>query len=1024
VTCPPANDPVCISRRGSEEGRVGSKKYPAEQIVAKVSETEALLVEGLPPRARRLVIVGGILLHLAFASYLSAQQLPFHYYSVKDGLASNQVHSLLQDAHGYLWIGTSEGISRFDGVTFTNFTVRDGLAFNYINSILEPRESPGEVWFGTNGNGISVYAQSAFTTLDVGDSPGARNVNTLFQDRAGTIWIGTDDGIFRVEAGHATRLAPEDAMGPVGSIAETADGKILFAFSVSLGEYIPATGGFTEVRLPLKHGIRIDRIWADREKSVWMATSDGAISEVENFLTIERARIGSRFVYDVAQDERGHFLVGTMRGLFEIQKSGTTRYRVLHYTESSGLRDRFTSSLLIDREGNLWIGTLGAGISKLGDRDIALFPMRDPSGLLSQPAAAADTNGHLWAANASGLDELFHSGNGGWSIVHHPEVPDLNPQRIIRISVDRYGKLWVTYVDGELRRFDILPTPGRESRLTHTVIVPPQFTSFITPPASVLVDRKRRLWYCCDPVHAVVLDVDNGMKVLKRFTLADSLPGRHITTVHEDSAGNVWIGGFSDGLVLVSATGGLQAPVRRFKKTDGLPDNDIRALCTATDGRVWVGTRFGGLASFSGGRFTSYGIGQGLLSDAVVSLAADDSGKVWVGTSLGFQSCDPNGQILFGTIIDLDGERIETCGISKGDMVWGTTHLGLFAYETPHRRPVDSAPTAMITRLAVNGLTIPLANDLAFSHDRDNCVIEFLGVSLRHGPSVQYQYRLQGLEKDWSPLTGARTVTYAVLAPGPYKFQVRTVLRGNPSTGAHADLSFTITPPFWRRWWFLLLVAGVALGTPWLFYRYRMRRLFELDQLRIRIASDLHDDIGSTLTKIAIQSEVIQTAESPDRITHASREIGRMSREVVSTLSDMVWSIDARHDVLRDLVDRMRSFSSGFLVSAEIEHSFTVEGVDLGRVIDADLRHNVYLIFKEAINNTVRHARASRVSIDISFVGHNLVLSVQDDGVGFTERQSGHGLKNMKMRAARLGGGLDMTCENGTTLTLRVPLGR
>ena len=182
----------------------------------------------------------------------------------------------------------------------------------------------------------------------------------------------------------------------------------------------------------------------------------------------------------------------------------------------------------------------------------------------------------------------------------------------------------------------------------------------------------------------------------------------------------------------------------------------------------------------------------------------------------------------------------------------------------------------------------------------------------------------KGLKGDWSLLTATRTVTYAALSPGAYRFQVRMAVRGNPSTGVPADLSFIIRPPFWRLWWFQLLAAGIVLGSPWMLYRYRMRRLLAFDQLRIRIASDLHDDIGSTLTKIAIQSEVIQTSDTPDRITRASQEIGRMSREVVSTLSDMVWSIDARHDVVRDLLDRMRSFC--FRISCQRRNRTLVHG--------------------------------------------------------------------------------------------------
>ena len=174
---------------------------------------------------------------------LPAQQLPLHYYSVKEGLVSNEVHSLLQDSRGYLWVGTSEGVSRFDGVSFTNFTTRDGLSFNYINSIIEPRESPRRRLVRDKRQRYQYMPQNRFTTLEIGDSPELRNVNILFQDHVGTIWIGTDDGIFRMKGGRAEPVARTNARGPVGSITETADGKILFAFSLLLGEFDPITDG-------------------------------------------------------------------------------------------------------------------------------------------------------------------------------------------------------------------------------------------------------------------------------------------------------------------------------------------------------------------------------------------------------------------------------------------------------------------------------------------------------------------------------------------------------------------------------------------------------------------------------------------------------------------------------------------------------------------------------------------------------------------------------------------------------------
>jgi signal transduction histidine kinase len=294
---------------------------------------------------------------------------------------------------------------------------------------------------------------------------------------------------------------------------------------------------------------------------------------------------------------------------------------------------------------------------------------------------------------------------------------------------------------------------------------------------------------------------------------------------------------------------------------------------------------------------------------------------------------------------------------------------------------------------------------------------------------------LEGGSAEWSHLADQRTVNYANLAPGRYRFLVRAVNADGVLSEAPASFSFTILPPFWQRWWFIMAVSvSIALAVYGV-YRYRLKRLLEIERVRTRIAADLHDDIGSNLSQIAIWSDVAQRQAAKDGgrryadepLDHAPEPLERIAataRETASAMSDIVWAINPRRDHLTDLTSRMRRFAGEAFDSRDIVWELDAQQAHLS--LSADTRREVFLIFKESVNNIVRHSHCTRVETELRIEGNRLRLRIHDDGCGFDPKghSEGHGLESLRERARKVGGELEIESEpgRGTTLEFAMPL--
>ena len=324
-------------------------------------------------------------------------------------------------------------------------------------------------------------------------------------------------------------------------------------------------------------------------------------------------------------------------------------------------------------------------------------------------------------------------------------------------------------------------------------------------------------------------------------------------------------------------------------------------------------------------------------------------------------------------------------------------------------------------------LSVPI---LELASSRNNLLIEYMALSFQGEDKLRYQYQLEGVDKDWNPPTDVRTVNYARLAPGSYRFLVRAISQEGIVSADAASFQFRILRPVWQRWWFLTATALLAAALIYTVHRQRMARSIELERVRTRIATDLHDDIGANLSLIAMLSDVARghLSREDQRLKEWFSTIASTSRDTVDSMSDIVWAVNPKRDYLSDLTRRMRRFADDILAARNIELRFHAPDDNLDLKIGADLRREIFLIFKETINNVVRHSHCTWAEVELVIDSGSLTLRVRDNGRGLSTPNAadGTGLASLSGRAEKLGGTFEIISSNGAGLTviLNVPLDR
>jgi signal transduction histidine kinase/ligand-binding sensor domain-containing protein len=993
---------------------------------------------------------------MSFASFAAAQQLPIKSYTTSDGLAHNHVKRIVKDSRGYLWFATYEGLSRFDGYCFTNYGMRDGLGHIIVNDIAEDRQ--GRLWLGTNGGGVArlindpreasssqpsgsaASVRQKFINFRVGEAPGANQVNALLFDAEGDLWCSTDAGLYRAVVGQDRELKFEPVVlhharfgEPMPAFADR-QGRLWFGFEEELVEVV--RGQIIKYGPEDKIGRHLVTSAVEDQQSRLLVANEHEVFEFIAPPAGQSRGQWQRFPITLAPDQRvtkmavdaaGTLWIGTRNGLIKYRDGKQTLY-----TEAQGLCSNSILALTEDRNGNLWIGAGGGGACKLSGELITSFTKAE--GLPNQDVIRVieDRQGRIYASvRESGLVEIVE----GRAV----PVPGSQAARfsasfswkeLIPVQ-DSRGDWWIRTLEG------LFCFAGPELQLRRGRKFGADDGLPAKPNPLVAEDLFGHLWLTYNDALFRLDLARQGRAVFERMPVSAPLSGG--LTQISDRAGALWLGGHG------KLTRWMNGKTTVLQPAAGLPEVNSRALFQDSRGWLWVGLRFKGVSvtkdpTAETPTFINYSMQDGLVSDTVWTIAEDDRRRIYLGTGKGLDQLDPlTGRIRhFGAKEGLAGDLINHCLKDRSGNIWVATTQGLSKLN-PRAERIADPPPIYLSRVQVAGEDLPLAEtgarhvpEFELPAARNNLLVEFVALSFQGEQRLRYQYKLEGVDADWSPPSDVRSVNYARLAPDSYQFLARAINQDGVMSPEPAVLQFRILRPIWQRWWFVSLAAlGVGL-TALPFYRSRIKRIVELERMRTRIATDLHDDIGSSLSQIAILSEVSRQrlGQQENGVGESLAQIADTSRELVDAMSDIVWAINPRRDRVSDLVQRMREFAADVFTAREIEFSFRAPAAGQELRLNADVRGQLYLIFKEAVNNAARHSGCTQAEIEFEVAPDRLLLHVRDNGRGFDPNgdaatsRNGNGLASMRERARALGGEIEIISQAnlGTAVKLNLPL--
>jgi signal transduction histidine kinase len=648
-----------------------------------------------------------------------------------------------------------------------------------------------------------------------------------------------------------------------------------------------------------------------------------------------------------------------------------------------------------------------------------------PAGIVENLVQSAD--GRVYAAtNSGGLVELAN----GKAIASPGATAPAFAEVEHRVATDGRGAWWIGTRTGELYWLPRGRPDYTRARLVWKAPAYPHDGIWVGPHIRRLSDGTV---FVGGPKSQVFRASTDGDRPQLEPLLG--LDKDNITSATLDRGGNLWLAGL--GRLGRSANGVVEV----IAPPPDIP-RDARPHVPFVDSRGWLWVAFreqGVSVTRDPGadvpRFESYSTASGLSSDVIRSIAEDRLGRMYFGSARGLDRLDTSTGVIrrFGIHEGLAGATVWSLIADDRGRIWVGTSGGVSLIDVDASAPPHVMPPAYLTRVLIAGEEQPLPErgatglpQLTLASDKNNLVLDWVAVTQASDVPLRYQYRLAGFDRGWSAPTSSRSVTYAGLGAGTYRFEVRALFAGRTDGGEAAILPFTVVAPIWRRPWFAGVVALLAAVMASWYHRLRLRQALAMERLRQQVALDLHDDVGSGLSEIAILSELAREEGSR---APAWADIAGRARSLRESMGDIVWAVDPRHDSLGELVQRMRQIAHNLLEAQGLQVDFTAPDADSLSAIDMapDRRRNILLIFKEAVHNVAKHADARRVRIGIALEPRRLILSIDDDGRGFDQEapRGGHGLPSLRRRADMIGGALKMQSRPGagTRVELRVPLG-
>jgi len=1011
------------------------------------------------------------------------REFKFEHLGVEQGLSQCTISAIHQDRRGFLWIGTQDGLNRYDGYSFVHYKHNPddttSISHNRIVGLTE--DQSGRLWVCT-GAGLNQFdpASGDFTK-----HPRRQNLPSLMPNGTdlllagsdGIIWIGASNGLLSYDPATDNLIHYQtDPKNPGSLRSNTITGKLeddagtlWILTNISLERFDRERGAFEHFQIPLKQDY-LKILSEDRFGTLWIGTGRSGIWSFDRRRKVftrsyrhipgDSTSLLDNEIYSIGEDVTGALWVGTRKGIHRFDRTSGRFTRLFHNPQdaaSTGLG--LCTQIYSDRSGVLWFGIDGSGLSKLDPRPPTFAHLKhqpgNPNSLCKDLCKAIyeDRFGDLWIGTVwSGLDRVDRRTGKVTHYRHDPADPwTVSGSFVSAIYEDRQEVLWIG-TDHGLNRFDRERNRFANYRndAGRKVGLPSEMVQVITQ------DKAGVLWLG-GGIGLTKYSPELGEAIWLRPELDTIEKSRDVpvTAIHEDRKGRLWIGTTYGFVRFDRDEKKFFQYVHSSADSNSIGDNYVKTIWEDKDGILWIGTT-DGLNRFDPetGKFTRYHEKDGLPNSFIYGILGDDHDNLWISTNKGLSRM---------TLSTADGSTTTTIkfrnyelqdGVQSyefntgayhrskrtGEMFFGGVN-GINIFHPDSVKDDSYIPPIVITDFKKFDEPAKLPGELTelkeikLKHEEDVFSFEFAALDFTQPEKNQYAHMLEGFDKDWVYSGTRRHARYTNLDPGRYTFRVKGTNHDGVWNEPGTSISIHIIPPFWMRWWFrisatilaLAVFGGVVKTISSAKLKRRLRELerqHALQRERERISKDMHDEIGSGLTMVAILSELAQRDRvCPDKLENHLQKISETAHELVDSISEIIWAINPRNNALDNLAAYLRRYAAQYFELTPMRCRLDFPEAVPDYPLPAEFRRHIFLVAKEAIHNVVKHSKATAVEMKLISYDHTLEIVIKDNGRGFcpeTVNGGGNGLTNMKKRIDEIGGNFEILSQPNAGTTVRI----